>query len=45
MTAMSNPRSLALTELARRLDLAKSTVANLCAALEGSGMVRRTDIR
>jgi IclR family transcriptional regulator, blcABC operon repressor len=36
---------LTLTELARRLDLAKSTVANLCAALEGSGMVRRSDIR
>jgi len=33
---------LALTELARRLDLAKSTVLNLCVALEGSGMVRRT---
>jgi DNA-binding IclR family transcriptional regulator len=36
---------LTLTELARRLDLAKSTVANLCAALEGSGMARRTDGR
>lgn len=36
---------LTLTELARRLDLAKSTVANLCAALEGSGMVRRSDTR
>jgi DNA-binding IclR family transcriptional regulator len=36
---------LTLTELARRLDLAKSTVANLCGALEGSGMVRRTDSR
>lgn len=40
-----SPHPLTLTELARRLDLAKSTVANLCAALEGSGMVRRTDIR
>ena len=36
---------LALTELARRLDLAKSTVLNLCVALEGSGMARRTDTR
>jgi DNA-binding IclR family transcriptional regulator len=36
---------LTLTELARRLDLAKSTVANLCAALEGCGMVRRVDSR
>jgi DNA-binding IclR family transcriptional regulator len=36
---------LALTELARRLDLAKSTVLNICVALEGSGMVRRTDNR
>jgi IclR family transcriptional regulator, blcABC operon repressor len=36
---------LALTELARRLDLAKSTVLNLCVALEGGGMVRRTDSR
>ncbi len=40
-----NSQPLTLTELARRLDLAKSTVANLCAALEGSGMVRRTDTR
>jgi DNA-binding IclR family transcriptional regulator len=41
--ARSGP--LSLTELARRLDLAKSTIANLCAALEGSGMVRRADTR
>jgi IclR family transcriptional regulator, blcABC operon repressor len=40
-----SPHPLTLTELARRLDLAKSTVANLCAALEGTGMARRTDIR
>lgn len=38
-------RPLALAELARRLDLAKSTVLNLCVALEGSGMTRRTDSR
>lgn len=36
-------KPLSLTELARRLDLAKSTVANLCAALEGCRMVRRVD--
>ena len=41
--ARSGP--LTLTELGRRLDLAKSTIANLCAALEGSGMVRRADTR
>lgn len=36
-----SPEPLSLTELARRLDLAKSTVANLCAALEACRMVRR----
>lgn len=36
---------LALTELARRLDLAKSTVLNLLVALEGGGMVRRHETR
>lgn len=36
---------LSLTELARSLDLAKSTVANLCAALEDSHMIRRMDQR
>lgn len=36
---------LSLTELARALDLAKSTVANLCSALEDSHMIRRVDGR
>jgi DNA-binding IclR family transcriptional regulator len=36
---------LSLTELARSLDLAKSTVANLCAALEDSHLIRRMDQR
>ncbi|MGN9840696.1 IclR family transcriptional regulator [Nonomuraea sp. H19] len=36
---------LSVTELARALDLAKSTVANLCAALEDSHMIRRIDGR
>ncbi|WP_285742997.1 IclR family transcriptional regulator [Lentzea sp. NBRC 105346] len=36
---------LPLSQLARRLDLAKSTVANLCAALEACRMVRRVDGR
>jgi IclR family transcriptional regulator, blcABC operon repressor len=36
-----SPEPLSLTELGRRLDLAKSTVANLCAALEACRMVRR----
>lgn len=38
-------RPLSLTELARSLGLAKSTVANLCSALEGSNMIRRFDGR
>ncbi|WP_188192654.1 IclR family transcriptional regulator [Nonomuraea sp. SYSU D8015] len=38
-------RPLSVTELARALDLAKSTVANLCAALEDSHMIRRIDGR
>ncbi len=38
-------RPLSLTELARSLGLAKSTVANLCSALEGSHMIRRIDGR
>lgn len=36
-------RPVGLAELARELDLAKSTVANLLAALEGSHMVRRVN--
>lgn len=36
---------MTLTELARSLDLAKSTVANLCSALEDSNMIRRVDGR
>lgn len=32
-----------IAELARSLDLAKSTVANLCAALEGTHLIRRVD--
>ncbi|ONI84849.1 hypothetical protein ALI22I_30685 [Saccharothrix sp. ALI-22-I] len=38
-------RPLGIAELARSLDLAKSTVANLCAALEGTRMIRRVDGR
>lgn len=38
-------RPLTMTELARALDLAKSTVANLCTALEDSHMIRRVDGR
>ncbi len=38
-------RPMTLTDLARSLDLAKSTVANLCAALEDSHMIRRVDGR
>jgi DNA-binding IclR family transcriptional regulator len=40
-----SPRPLSLTELARTLGLAKSTVANLCSALEGTHMIRRIDGR
>lgn len=36
-------RPLGIAELARSLDLAKSTIANLCAALEGTHMIRRVD--
>lgn len=36
-------RPVGIAELARSLDLAKSTVANLCAALEGTHMIRRVD--
>ena len=32
-----------IAELARSLDLAKSTIANLCAALEGTHLIRRVD--
>lgn len=38
-------RPVALADLARSLDLAKSTVANLCSALEASHMIRRVDGR
>jgi DNA-binding IclR family transcriptional regulator len=38
-------RPLGVAELARSLDLAKSTVANLCAALEDTHMIRRVDGR
>lgn len=38
-------RPLGLSELARSLDLAKSTVANLCSALEQCHMIRRVDGR
>ncbi|NGY64219.1 IclR family transcriptional regulator [Lentzea sp. NEAU-D13] len=38
-------RPLGIAELARSLDLAKSTVANLCTALEGTHMIRRVDGR
>jgi DNA-binding IclR family transcriptional regulator len=36
-------RPVGIAELARSLDLAKSTIANLCAALEGTHMIRRVD--
>ena len=36
-------RPVRIAELARSLDLAKSTVANLCAALEGTHLIRRVD--
>lgn len=36
-----SPQPLGPTDIARRLGLAKSSVANLCAALEAAGMVRR----
>jgi DNA-binding IclR family transcriptional regulator len=35
--------ALGLSELSRRLELPKSSVANLCSALEQSGLVRRSD--
>jgi IclR family transcriptional regulator, blcABC operon repressor len=38
-------RPLGIAELARALDLAKSTVANLCTTLEGTHMIRRVDGR
>jgi DNA-binding IclR family transcriptional regulator len=38
-------RPVALAELARSLDLAKSTIANLCTALEATHMIRRVDGR
>jgi DNA-binding IclR family transcriptional regulator len=38
-------RPVGIAELARSLDLAKSTVANLCTALEGTHMIRRVDGR
>ena len=38
-------RPLGVAELARSLDLAKSTVANLCTALEDTHMIRRVDGR
>jgi IclR family transcriptional regulator, blcABC operon repressor len=40
-----NQRPMTLTELAHSLDLAKSTVANLCAALEDTHMIRRVEGR
>ncbi len=44
-TLSQSRRPLSVTELARTLDLAKSTVANLCTALEDSHMIRRVDGR
>lgn len=37
------PRSLSLSQLARELDCAKSSVANICAALIESELVARSD--
>ena len=37
--------TMSLTDLARALDLAKSTVANLCSALEETHLIRRVDGR
>jgi DNA-binding IclR family transcriptional regulator len=45
LEALARRGPLSLTELARSLGLAKSTVANLCAALERSHMIRRVDQR
>lgn len=45
LEALAHRGPLSLTELARGLDLAKSTVANLCAALEAAHMIRRVDQR
>lgn len=36
-------RPVGIAELARSLDLAKSTIANLCTALEGTDMIRRVN--
>jgi IclR family transcriptional regulator, blcABC operon repressor len=36
---------LGLSDLARRLDLPKSSIANLCVALEEAGLIRRIDGR
>ncbi len=36
---------LGLSDLARRLDLPKSSIANLCTALEEAGLIRRVDGR
>ncbi len=44
-TLSGTRRPLSVTELARTLDLAKSTVANLCTALEDTHMIRRVDGR
>jgi DNA-binding IclR family transcriptional regulator len=44
-TLSQSRQPLSVTELARALDLAKSTVANLCTALEDSHMIRRVDGR
>ncbi|WP_171074429.1 IclR family transcriptional regulator [Nonomuraea basaltis] len=44
-TLSKSRRPLSVTELARSLDLAKSTVANLCMALEDTHMIRRIDGR
>lgn len=38
-------RPVALADLARSLDLAKSTIANLCTALEAADMIRRVEGR
>jgi IclR family transcriptional regulator, blcABC operon repressor len=43
LDALIDDGPLHLSELARRLGLAKSSVSNLCSAMESVGWVRRTD--
>ncbi|WP_059389616.1 helix-turn-helix domain-containing protein [Arthrobacter sp. Hiyo1] len=45
LIAAAGQAGMNVPEIAKSMDLAKSSTANICAALEGEGMLRRSDGR